>query len=115
MMNTDLELTVAPLQAIPPGEGRTFEIAGERLAIFHTRTGEVFATQAECPHKSGPLADGLVGGTTLICPLHTWKFDLRTGESTLGSCGLKTYPARLDDEGRVLVTLTVPRTVNLAN
>ena len=115
MISTDLELTVAPIDAIPPGEGRTFEVAGERLAIFHTRTGEVFATQAECPHKGGPLADGLFGGTTLICPLHAWKFDLKTGEALLGSCGVKAYPARLDEEGRILVTLTVPRAASPAS
>ena len=105
MTNTDLEMMVAPLSAIPPGEGRTFEVAGERIAVFHTRTGEVFATQAKCPHKGGPLADGLVGGRTLICPLHTWKFDLTTGETILGSCPVKTYPARLDGENRIIVTL----------
>jgi nitrite reductase (NADH) small subunit len=115
MTCTDLELAVAPIDAIPPGEGRTFEVVGERLALFHTRTGEVFATQAECPHKGGPLADGLVGGRTLICPLHTWKFDLATGEATLGSCRIKTYPVRLDDENRVLVTLTVAQAINPAS
>ncbi len=115
MMCTDLELAVTPLEAIPPGEGRTFEVAGERLAVFHTRAGEVFATQAECPHKGGPLADGLIGGATLICPLHTWKFDLRTGEALLGSCGIKTYSARLDEKKRVLVTLTVPQATSLAS
>lgn len=114
-MNTDLELTVAPIDAVPPGEGRTFEVAGKRLAIFHTRAGEIFATQAECPHKGGPLADGLVGGTTLICPLHTWKFDLKTGQALLGSCGVKTYPVRLDEKRRILVTLAVPQTVALVS
>lgn len=115
MTRTDLELTVTPLDAIPPGEGRTFEVAGERVAIFHTRTGEVFATQAECPHKGGPLADGLIGGTTLICPLHTWKFDLKTGDPLLGSCGVKTYPARLDEAQRVLVTISVSQPAALAS
>ena len=108
MTSTDLELAVTSLDAIPPGEGRTFEIGGERLAIFHTRTGEVFATQAECPHKGGPLADGLVGGTTLVCPLHSWKFHLKTGEAMLGPCGIKTYPARLDSENCIWITLTRP-------
>jgi nitrite reductase (NADH) small subunit len=112
MMSTDLELAIAPIEAIPPGEGRTFEVAGEHLAVFHARTGEVFATQAECPHKGGPLADGLVGGTTLICPLHTWKFDLKTGGALLGSCGVKTYPVRLDSEKRIVVTLSVPQAVS---
>ena len=99
------ETTVAPLSAIPPGEGRNFEIGGHRLAVFHTRSGRVFATQAQCPHKGGPLADGLVGGETLICPLHTWKFDLTTGEPLLGACPIAVYPARVDDAGRVLVHL----------
>ena len=99
------ETIVAQLSAIPPGEGRNFEISGKRLAIFHTRSGDVFATQAECPHRQGPLADGLVGGATLICPLHAWKFDLRTGEPHSGLCGISVYPARVDDQQRIVVTL----------
>ncbi len=57
---------------IPLGEGRNFEVAGEKIAVLRNRAGEVFAVQAACPHKGGPLADGLVGGSTLICPLHSW-------------------------------------------
>ena len=97
------ELTIAPLTAIPPGEGRTFEVLGQRVAVFHTRSGEVFAVQAECPHKGGPLADGLVGGTTVICPLHAWKFDLITGLPLMGSCGLKTFPVRIHGDQIVLM------------
>jgi nitrite reductase (NADH) small subunit len=102
------EVIVAPLSAIPAGEGRTFEVAGERIAIFNTRGGGVFAVQASCPHKSAPLADGLVGGTTVICPLHSWKFDLASGDVLMGDCGLKTYPARLDEEQRVIISLASP-------
>ena len=99
------QLTVGPVSAIPPGEGRNVEVLGQRIAIFHTRGGDVFAVQAECPHKKGPLADGLVGGTTLICPLHSWKFDLATGEALFGECGLKTYPVHVDESGQILVTV----------
>ncbi len=109
MTETMLEIAVAPLSAIPPGEGRTFEVGGKQLAIFHTRSGEVFATQATCPQKAGPLADRLVGGTTLICPLHSWKFDLRTGAATLGSCGIETYPVRLEAGKRIVVALSSNR------
>jgi nitrite reductase (NADH) small subunit len=108
MTATELELTLGPLSQIPPGEGRNFEVAGERIAIFHTRIGEVFATQANCPHKNGPLADGLVGGRTLICPLHAWKFDLSTGEPVMGSCKLKTYPVKVSADGTLVLTLRVP-------
>ena len=99
------QLTVGPVSAIPPGEGRNVEVLGQRIAIFHTRGGDVFAVQAECPHKKGPLADGLVGGTTLICPLHSWKFDLATGEALFGECSLKTYPVHVDESGQILVTV----------
>jgi nitrite reductase (NADH) small subunit len=100
-----VELTLSPLNAIPEGEGRTFEVGGQRLAVFRSRDGSVFATQAECPHKRGPLADGLLGGATLICPLHALKFDLKTGKAESGECSLKIYPARLGPGGQVLVDL----------
>ena len=107
MTACDLDMILGPLSDIPPGEGRNFEVAGDRVAVFHTRTGGVFAVQATCPHKGGPLADGLVGGTTVICPLHSWKFDLTSGEPIMGSCRLKTYAVRLDEQNRIILTLRV--------
>lgn len=83
---------------IPPGEGRVFAVDGKQIAVFHTHDGEVLAVQPFCPHRRGPLADGLMGGTTIVCPLHDRVFDLRTG------CGLthekatiKTYPVTVTD------------------
>lgn len=105
MTPTVLELIVGPIADIPPGEGRTFGVGAEHIAIFHTRENRIFAVQARCPHLGGPLADGLAGGTTLICPLHSWKFDLSTGEALMGRCALKTYPVRLDDGGQIVLTL----------
>jgi nitrite reductase (NADH) small subunit len=98
-----MEVTLAPISSIPEGEGRTFSIGATRLAVFRGRDGEIFATQADCPHKGGPLADGLLGGSTLICPLHSQKFDLATGQAASGDCNLKTYPARLSTSGQILV------------
>jgi nitrite reductase (NADH) small subunit len=91
---------------IPRGEGRTFDIKGRRIAIFHTNSGEVFATQAECPHLQGPLADGLTGGTAVVCPLHERAYDLRTGLGLNGECAsLKVYPASLGRDGNIWVTV----------
>ena len=98
------ETKLGPLSSIPPGEGRVFAVGGQNIAVFHTRSGQVFAVQAECPHRGGPLADGLIGGTTLICPLHSWKFDLATGQALFGDCGVKTYPVRVDDDGSVVLS-----------
>jgi nitrite reductase (NADH) small subunit len=99
------EVTIGPLSAIPPGEGRSFVADGEKIAVFCTRGGKVFAVQAECPHRGGPLADGLLGGTTLICPLHGWKFDLTTGNPLMGECAIKTFPARVDETGQIVVDI----------
>lgn len=100
-----MQITLAPITSIPEGEGRNFAIAGVRLAVFRSRSGQVFATQADCPHKGGPLADGLLGGSTLICPLHSQKFDLETGAGLSGACSLKTYPARVGPAGQIVVEL----------
>lgn len=100
-----MEVTLGNLHAIPLGEGRVFEIGSRRLAVFRSRTGGVFATQADCPHRGGPLADGLLGGRTLVCPLHSLKFDLVSGRSADGSCSLRTYPARLTEGEQIVVEL----------
>ena len=89
------ETKLGPLSDIPPGEGRVYRVGGQNIAVFHARSGQVYAVQAECPHRGGPLADGLIGGTTLICPLHSWKFDLATGQALFGDCGLTTFPVRV--------------------
>jgi nitrite reductase (NADH) small subunit len=99
------ERQLGPVTQIPPGEGRAFEISGQRIAVFRNRQGALFATHAECPHKGGPLADGLIGDTTLICPLHDWFFDLATGRLKNGECEIATYPVRASDDGQILVTL----------
>jgi nitrite reductase (NADH) small subunit len=100
-----LELKLSAAVSIPPGEGRNFDAMGEKVAVFRTRSGGVFAVQAACPHRGGPLADGLLGGTTLICPLHAWKFDVSTGEVLFGECGLKVYPVRVDESGQIVLSL----------
>jgi nitrite reductase (NADH) small subunit len=100
-----MQVTLEHIDAIPKGEGRAFSIGPTKLAVFHTRSGEVFATQANCPHKDGPLFDGLVGGCTVICPLHGKKFDLTTGNSAEPELALLTYPVRVDENGRVIVEL----------
>jgi nitrite reductase (NADH) small subunit len=98
-----MEVTLAAISAIPEGEGRTFRVGNARVAVFRTRQDQVFATQAECPHRRGMLADGLLGGSTLVCPLHALKFDLATGRALNGDCTLKTYPARIGTAGQIVV------------
>ena len=99
------ERAIGTISQVPPGEGRNFDIDGLIITVFRTRTGEVFATQPACPHRQGPLADGLLGDTLLVCPLHDTTFDLRTGKSLAGDYCLRTYPVRTADDGRIMLAL----------
>ena len=97
------EHAIGPLDMIPRGEGRNFVVGDLTVAVFRTHGDEVFATQAECPHAQGPLADGMMGGTTIVCPLHDRSYDLRTGKVLAGECDLKTYPVRKSDTGELVL------------
>jgi nitrite reductase (NADH) small subunit len=99
------EIDLGPVAAIPPGEGREFIVEGIRIAVFRPRSGGIYASQAECPHRRGPLVDGLLGGTTIICPFHAWKFDLTNGLPIMGESGIAVYPVRLSESGTILLTL----------
>jgi len=95
---------LGPLEQIPVGEGRTFQVGDLTVSVFRTRTGDVFATQAACPHKGGPLADGILGGGKVICPLHAYKFELATGRPVGNDCpALQTYPVWVTEAGELLL------------
>ena len=95
---------------IPLGEGRRFEVGGVGIAVFRSRQGEVYATQAQCSHRAGPLADGLLGGEALICPLHNFRFNLATGEPLGNDCpALRTYPVSENEAGEILVRVSGSR------
>jgi nitrite reductase (NADH) small subunit len=100
-----VEIILGPIASIPPGEGRTFNTRGGRVTVFRTRGGEVFAVQAACPHRGGPLADGILGAAKLVCPLHAWTFDLRTGRALVGESNPTTYHVRLNDNQEVVLSL----------
>jgi nitrite reductase (NADH) small subunit len=99
------EHCLGPALSIPIGEGREFTVDGIVIAVFRSRNGSVYATQALCPHRAGPLADGLIGGSTLVCPLHAWKFDLETGQPVMGTCEIETYPVRVCEMGNIWVVV----------
>ena len=70
---------VTQVENIPLREGRAVQIAGHDIAVFNL--GDRFlALENKCPHRGGPLADGIVSGGNVVCPLHAWKVDLTSGE-----------------------------------
>ena len=97
---------LGPADAIPLGEARVFLVDGRQVAVFRCRSGEVYATGAECPHRGGPLADGLVGNHSVICPLHGFVFDLRTGQAPGRECGhLVTHSVTVTAGGELTLEL----------
>ena len=97
---------IGPLSQIPVGEGREFNLGnGLSVAVFHARNGKVYASQAKCPHLNGPLADGILGGSIIMCPLHARKYDLSNGVSQQGDCGIETYPVEVTSTGQLIVTV----------
>src|SRR5262249_10316156 len=93
---------LGPLSRIPLGEGKAFAVGGRVVAIFRAKNARVFATQANCPHRKGPLADGTLVGTYLACPLHGFRFDLSSGQPLANDCAaLKTYPVQVNHRGEI--------------
>ena len=98
---------IARCRDIPLREGRAVKICNREIAIFNL--GERFlALENRCPHQAGPLADGIVSGTTVVCPLHAWKMSLETGKGVNGpsasSC-VETFPTRVEG-GVILLELS---------
>ncbi|HLG54064.1 MAG TPA: nitrite reductase small subunit NirD [Vicinamibacterales bacterium] len=85
---------------IPLREGRAVSIDGRDVAIFNL--GDRFlAADNRCPHRGGPLCDGMVTGSSVVCPLHAWKIDLESGAvqrpaSEANRC-VESYATRIED------------------
>lgn len=91
---------IAPATQIPLREGRAVRIGAREIALFNL--GDRFlATDNQCPHRGGPLCDGIVTGASVVCPLHAWKVDLEGGcvtrPSTAKDHCVATYPVRVED------------------
>jgi nitrite reductase (NADH) small subunit len=105
-MNTEPNWTaITDAKNIPLRQGRAVAVNGKDLAIFNVG-GRFLTIDNRCPHKGGPLSDGIVAGTTVVCPLHGWRFDLESGlasRATAPAC-VTTFPTRVED-GIVFVDL----------
>ena len=96
-------IDIAALDEIAPRGARLVKTAEGCVAVFRTADDEVFALNNACPHKAGPLAEGIVHGKSVTCPLHNWVFSLETGEAQGQDEGqVATYPARVEN-GRILL------------
>ncbi|APX25275.1 MAG: nitrite reductase (NAD(P)H) small subunit [Rhodobacteraceae bacterium] len=95
-------IDIAAIADIPERGARVVKTPVGCIALFRTGEAEVFAASNSCPHKGGPLAEGIVHGQKVTCPLHNWVFDLNTGEALGEDARIATYPVRIE-AGRVLL------------
>ena len=102
---TENWIDVGALSDIPRQGARVVKTPNGCIAVFRTDEYEVFALNDRCPHKGGPLSEGIVHGTSVTCPLHAWVFDLNSGNAQGADVGhVATYPARVEGE-RVFLSL----------
>jgi nitrite reductase (NADH) small subunit len=98
-------LDLGSVEDIPVGEGREYTIGQAEIAIFRTRDRKIYAVQAKCPHRSGYLADGMTGNGVVVCPFHSYKFDLSDGKPLGNDCRhLRTYEVKIGEAGQILLT-----------
>jgi nitrite reductase (NADH) small subunit len=101
-------IRVTTCDSVPLREGRAVQLGDREIALFNL--GDRFlATDNRCPHKGGPLCDGIVTGASVVCPLHAWKINLESGcvERPGGApegAAVTTYATRVE-QGVVLVEL----------
>lgn len=89
---------------IPPLGSRVLKTDTMEIAVFRTADDRVFALKDACPHKGGPLSQGIVHGNTVTCPLHNWKIDLASGEAQGPDEGCtNVFPTKIED-GRVWIS-----------
>lgn len=90
-------LKVSSLGELPPGTVKEVELDGENYAICNV-DGTLHCLEGICPHAGGPLGQGTVRGNNLVCPLHEYEFDLRTGLNDMDEdLQVKTFPVQVQN------------------
>lgn len=99
-------IAIGEIDDIPRRGARCVNTAFGRIAVFRTAEDDVFAMDDRCPHKGGPLSEGMVHGRAVTCPLHNFVISLESGAALGADEGeVQTYPVRVED-GRLFIALS---------
>ena len=97
-------ISICRVEDIPVlGSRRVSRTQGLDVAVFRNDANEVFALLDRCPHKGGPLSQGIVFGTSVACPLHNWTIGLCTGQAAAPDEGCTPKFSVKVEDGRVFL------------
>jgi len=100
-------IEIGRLEQVPLRGARCVNTPAGKIAVFRTAENQVYAIENRCPHKGGPLSDGIVHGGSVTCPLHNWVFDLATGEAQGADEGqVRSFAVNVVD-GRIFMAAEV--------
>lgn len=104
-MNKSIEkVLVGPINELPDRLGKTVRIAETEVAIFKLANGSIRAVENRCPHKGGVLAEGILSGDFVFCPMHDWKICLDDGIVQAPDKGcIKTFKTIIEKENIYLI------------
>ncbi|ESX14880.1 nitrite reductase small subunit NirD [Mesorhizobium sp. M0179] len=92
-------IAIGSLSDIPRRGARCVDTPEGKIAVFRTQDDQVYAIDDHCPHRGGPLSQGIVHGTAVTCPLHNWVISLETGKALGADEGaVRTIPVRIEGE-----------------
>ncbi len=98
MSGTKTWIKLCQLEDIPVRGARVVRTGSGCFALFRTAEQEVFALDDKCPHKGGPLSQGIVHGRSVTCPLHNWVISLETGKALGADKGqARTIPLKVEN------------------
>ncbi len=90
-------IDIGALDDLPLRGSRCVQTPTGKIGVFRTADDRVFAIRNECPHKGGPLTEGIVHGHSVTCPLHNWVISLETGLAQGADEGaVETIPVRVE-------------------
>lgn len=90
-------LDIGCIDDMPLRGARCVDTPTGRIGVFRVADGRVLAIRNECPHRGGPLTEGIVHGTSVTCPLHNWVISLETGQAQGADEGMvETIPVRIE-------------------
>jgi nitrite reductase (NADH) small subunit len=98
---------IGPLEHVPRRGARTVKTPRREIAVFRTASDEIFALENRCPHRGGPLSEGIIHGRKVACPLHNWIIDLESGAAMGGDEGCaRRFPVKIE-KGRIYLEMGV--------